>query len=361
MRNLGVTMVTAGGILAASAFAYAEDKPAPGAYQKQDPASIKLQNAFDHIGAEVHSLTKDSRTTYYIDEGHPEGRPVVFIGGQGTSLEAFQLTEFARSSRETLGLRVISVERNGFGESQFDPNLGYADYTKEVLAVLEHLGIDKFVIMAISGGGAYAVQLAAAVPERVISIHAGAASSRTLPTRTPPDCKPTAEERNERNIKYTHNPKDWWGVPGSPVLVVPGWQTRAYADGTRSFYVAGQLGDPAALTHEGMLPCADDAVVDAAKITAPVYLYWGEADKAVPVSAMEEWKKALPNVVKATVYPGEGHTVQYRHWEQILVDMAGYGDHTAICRDGQTVLVPHNEAKDVELGLCAWSKAPAAQ
>jgi hypothetical protein len=40
---------------------------------------------------------------------------LVFIGGQGTSLEAFQLSEFARTSREELGLRVISVERNGFG------------------------------------------------------------------------------------------------------------------------------------------------------------------------------------------------------------------------------------------------------
>lgn len=361
MRNLRVTMAAACGILTVSAFAHAEEKSTLGAYQKQDPASIKLQTGFDHIGAEVHSLSKNDRTTYYIDEGHPDGRPVVFIGGQGTSLEAFQLTEFARSSREALGLRIISVERNGFGESQFDPNLGYADYTKEVLAVLDHLGIDKFVIMAISGGGAYAMQLAAAVPDRILSIHAGAAVSRTLPTRTEPDCKPTVEERNERSIKYTHKPKDWWGVPGSPVLVVPGWQARAYADATRSFYVAGQLGDPAALTHEGMLPCAADAVVDATKITAPTYLYWGEADKSVPVGVMEEWKKALPNVVKATVYPGEGHTVQYRHWEQILVDMAGYADHTVICRDGQTILVPNDEAKNAELGLCAWSKAPASK
>lgn len=361
MRTLGVSMVALGGILTVSAPAFAQEAAAPGAYRTQDPASIVLQGAFDHIGAEVHSLTSGDRTSYYIDEGHPDGRPVVFIGGQGTSLEAFQLTEFARSSREALGLRVISVERNGFGKSQFDPDLGYADYTKEVLAVLDHLGVDKFVIMAISGGGAYAAQLAAAVPERVISIHAGAASPRTLPTRTAPDCTATVDDRNERNARYTHNPKDWWGVPGSPVLVIPGWQTRAYADATRSFFVGGQMGDPAALTHEGMLPCAADAVVDTAKITAPAYLYWGEADKAVPVAAMEQWKEALPNVVKATVYPGEGHTVQYRHWEQILVDMAGYGDYTAICRDGQTVLVPNGEAGDAELGLCAWSKDAAAQ
>jgi non-heme chloroperoxidase len=52
--------------------------------------------------------------------------------------------------------------------------------------VLGHLAIDRFAILAISAGGAYAAQLAAQVPERVISLHAAAAVSSTLPTRTPP-------------------------------------------------------------------------------------------------------------------------------------------------------------------------------
>jgi non-heme chloroperoxidase len=94
---------------------------------KRDPRSLELQNEFDHIGAEVHSLTRNGRTSYHIDEGNSGDRAVIFIGGAGTSLEAFQLTEFARTSRQKLGLRVISVERNGFGESQLDLNLGYAD------------------------------------------------------------------------------------------------------------------------------------------------------------------------------------------------------------------------------------------
>ncbi|RJE85790.1 alpha/beta fold hydrolase [Paracoccus onubensis] len=321
----------------------------------RDPEAFRLQDEFDHIGAEVHSLSKDGRVSFYIDEGNEQDRPVVFIGGQGTSLEAFQLTEFARTMREELGLRIISVERNGFGESEFDPSLGYTDYADEVLTVLDHLGIDKFAIMAISGGGAYAAHLAEAVPDRVISIHAGAAVSRTLPTRTEPDCSRSAEDWNESLAAYTHNPKDWWGVPGSPVLVIPGWQTKAYADGTRSFYVGGQLGDPAALTHESMLVCGQDAVADTTKIQAPVYLYYGEADEAVPVEEMRQWQSAFSNVVKAVVYPGEGHTVQYRHWDQILADMAGYDDYTVTCREGASRLIPNKDVDEGEfLGICAW-------
>jgi non-heme chloroperoxidase len=359
--GLVVTSIVAAAVaLAVPGMALGAGEPPGRDRDRPNPRSIQLQEEFDHIGAEVHSLTVGDRTSYYIDEGDPGDRAVVFLGGQGTSLEAFQLTEFARTSRQELGLRVISVERNGFGESELDLELGYDDYVDEVLAVLDHLGVERFVTVAISGGGAYAAHLAAAVPHRVISLHAAAAVSSTLPTRSERDCSATLEELNERNEQWTHNPKDWWGVPGSPVLVIPGWQTRAYADATRSFYVNGQLGDPTALSHEGMLPCLPDAVVDADRITAPTYLYWGGSDGSVPVSVMRQWQQALPNVVKAKVYPDEGHTVQYRHWDQILVDMAGYGRFTVVCRNDQTRLVPNRMAhklvkRGATLGLCAWA------
>jgi len=218
MRHLRVLLAvaTTAAVMLVPAVAAAQ----PGSHQR-DPSSIELQNEFDHIGAEVHSLAHDGRTSYYIDEGRPGQRAVVFIGGQGTSLQAFQLTEFARSSREELGLRVISVERNGFGEAELDLDLDYPDYIDEVLAVLDHLGVDRFAILGISGGGAYAAHLAAAVPDRVISPHAAAATSSTLPTRAPRNCTPTFEQRNASNAFWYANPKIWWGVPGSPVLVIP--------------------------------------------------------------------------------------------------------------------------------------------
>jgi hypothetical protein len=38
-----------------------------------------------------------------------------------------------------------------------------------------------------------------------------------------------------------------------------------------------------------------------------------------------EWRRVLPCVAALRGYPGEGHDVQYRHWEQILLDIAGVG------------------------------------
>jgi pimeloyl-ACP methyl ester carboxylesterase len=332
--------------------------------EKLRPASsLKLQDEFDHIGAEIHELTTNGRTSYYIDEGKEGDRAVVFIGGASTSVEAFQLTEFARTMREELGLRVISVERNGLGASKVDPTLGYSDYNNEVLAVLDHLGIDRFSILSISGGGAYGAQLAAAVPDRVISLHAAASVSSSLPTRTPPrNCDQTLEQRNAANMRWKRDPMAWWAVPGSPVLAVPGWQATAYLDGVRAFFMGGQLDDATAMSLPGILSCSPGAVVDPSRITAPTYLYWGGQDTSVPVSVMAQWQAALPNVVRATVYPDEGHTVQYRHWDQILADMAGYGDYTVACVRDKTKLVPNKQAADViasgaALGMCAWSHA----
>ncbi len=320
--------------------------------------NIALQDTFDHIDAQVHRLSHAGRDIYYIDEGTQRDRPVVFISGQGTSLEAFQLTEFARSSRQALGLRVIAVERNGFGASTFDPKLGYADYSKEVLAVLDHLGIDKFVVMAISGGGAYAAHLATAAPQRVISLHLGAAVSATVPGGSKPSyCGMDLQQMRQASTKYTHHPMDWWTVFRSPTQAVPGWQARAFTDATRAFYLSGQLGSPDALAHENLLPCAPDSSADLSHLKAPAFLYYGEKDEVVKPEQMQQWKKALPNVRKATLYPGEGHATQYRHWVQILADMAGYDNYTVVCRDGKTKLIANDAVrKDERLDLCAWPK-----
>ena len=138
-------------------------------------------------------------------------------------------------------MRVISVERNGFGESPLDLSLGYADYTAEVLAVLDHLGIEDFVTVAISGGGAYAAHIAATVPDRVISLHAAAATDSTLPNRTPRNCAPTFAQRNAANLFWYENPKIWWGVPGSPVLVIPaGRRPRTSTRSARSTSAVGR-------------------------------------------------------------------------------------------------------------------------
>jgi non-heme chloroperoxidase len=221
------------------------------------------------------------RVVRYIDEGSPDWRAVVFFGGLGTDVNAFYTTEFARDVRERLRLRFVSVERNGFGMTPFDPALGYEDAVDDVLGVLESLAIRRFAVVAISGGAPFAAALAARVPHRVLSLHLAAAAAG-----------PLLAECGTASLLY-----------GSPTLLAA---------------------DPA-LAHEWRLLC-DQPMADLAGLYAPAYLYWGCDDDVVPAADhVREWRRLLPRVAALRAYPGEGHDVQYRHWEQILHDVAGLG------------------------------------
>lgn len=214
-----------------------------------------LPAVFDDLGVAVQTLkTADGRTVHFTDTGEPGFRPVLFMGGTGTSARAFEMTEFLKSMRKQLKLRFITVERNGFGDSPIRAGWGYADYVAEVRAVLDHLQVQRASGVAISGGGPYMAQVAAAMPERLISLHLLAAA-----TQRPPEdavCKLSADQLTAFMKSQVQNPKTWWGFPkDSPTHKIPGFADRAYDEGARAFYIRGQMGDPAPEVAEVMRYC----------------------------------------------------------------------------------------------------------
>ena len=316
-----------------------------------------LQNSFDSLGPTMKTLeSATGRDIVYLDEGKQHWRPVVFIGGSGTSGRVFALLEFLRTTRENLRLRFISVERNGFGQTQFDENLGYTDYAKDVEELLAHLDIDKFSLFAISGGGPYSAEIASRNPDRLLSVHLAATitsfdSSSAL-------CNTPAE-----NLSFfTQNPMVWFGFPpDSPIQTIPGFQDAAFDDAARTFNMGGQVADPAALHHEFQLYCTEQTLPDLTLVHSPVYLYYGEVDTSAPIDPHAiRWQSAYSSVdVKRRFYPDEGHDVQYRHYDQILTDMAGLENRIVVCRKGKSRLVKERRvnailAKGGTLGICAW-------
>ena len=237
-----------------------------------------MEHPADHVSGPGLVAPRSGSPVRFIDEGEADWRPVVFFGGLGTDVNAFYDTEFARELREQLRLRVISVERNGFGMRGFDGTLGYADAVDDVLEVLSMLGVRRFAVVAISGGAPFAAALAARVPARVLSLHLAAA------------------------------------VAG-PLVADVGTAAVLYAN-------PGLLALDPALAHEWRLLCSEP-LPDLSYLEAPAYLYWGCSDDVVPFAHVCEWRRVLPSVAALRGYPGEGHDVHYRHWEQILHDVAG--------------------------------------
>ncbi|MGI9322263.1 MAG: alpha/beta fold hydrolase, partial [Pseudomonadales bacterium] len=321
-------------------------------------AAPPLPGSFDSLGPTVQRLTlPDGRVVNFIDDGSETGLPVVFVGGLGTSVRVIRLLDFLRSMRQELGIRVISVERNGFGETAFNPALDMADYASDVEAALARLGVGKFALFGISGGGPYVMKIASRNGARLLSVHL-AATSPTLGR------SPSCEKENPAGIfrDLLKNPQEYFAFnESSPIHRVSGLQDTAYEEAARAAFVRGQLAAPAALDHEAALYCREGAI-DTTSVTADTYAYMGLADPLIANLAPEDWQAAFPNAsVKVRAYPGEGHDVQYRHLDQILLDLAGYGDKTLVCDKGQARLADLGEVKQVMkeggfLGLCAWGR-----
>ncbi|NLU66285.1 alpha/beta hydrolase [Streptomyces sp. HNM0574] len=316
-----------------------------------------VQDEFDALGPAMHELERDGRTVHFSDTGTQEGRPVVFMGGTGTTARASGMTEFLRTTRENLDLRIISVERNGFGDTEYDPELGFDDYSQDVEAVLDRLGIERAPVVAISGGGPYAAHFAERAPERISSLHLAAAAPPY--GATSPFCALGEDAQRKQVAEQIRDPRAWWGFEkDSPVHGIPGFTDNAEEDGGRSYYLRGQKGDPSAQVHEQRLYCERPGP-GLSGLKAPAYLYTGMKDKTVPPAVQAEWKKALPGEPTVRKYADSGHDVQYRHWDQILLDLAGYADRTVVCADGRTQVPPAARAAKLlkngaTTGSCAW-------
>ena len=316
-------------------------------------AQQSLQLAFDSLGPTVEQLRSDSgRNVHFIDDGNENGTPVVFTGGLGTSVRVIRLLDFLKTMRLDLNLRFITVERNGFGQTAFDETLTMADYVNDVEQVLSHLNIDKFALFGISGGGPYTAKIAENNADRLLSIHMAATNPAI---GNPQRCNNNAPSPYAEMLRY---PMQFFGFPeNSPLHKIEGFQDTAFDEAARAHNLRGQSADPAPLMHELNLYCSEN-VMDSAHISVPVFVYLGLKDEVLGSVNPSDWLAAYPNSeVVVRTYPNGGHDVQYRHLDQILLDMATAGDKILICEDGvEKMVLPETiEGKNLNLlGLCVW-------
>jgi pimeloyl-ACP methyl ester carboxylesterase len=114
---------------------------------------------------QTHSLP-DGRVLGYAEYGYPNGFPVfVFHGFPTSRLEFFAVDKPARRRR----LRIIALDRPGFGLSTFQPHRRITDWPADVLAFAQDSRIDRFAIFGMSGGGPYALACAHALPREMLS------------------------------------------------------------------------------------------------------------------------------------------------------------------------------------------------
>ena len=270
----------------------------------------------------------DGRRLGYQEYGDPTGRPVLwFHGWIGSRLDFAPNDAVARK----LGLRVVAPDRPGCGSSDFQPNRRVIDWQADVATLADGLGFDRFGVMGHSFGGPFVAACAHSNPERISGcvIVAGIGS--------------TAEKGATKGMGGPGRLALWLGGIAPP-LVRP--FVSAMASMTRKpDTLRNGLGkmlpdDEAALfdapefanftQHMGeMVKDGTDGAYadakaflgdwgfDASDIEIPVRLFYGGADRNVPLQMGKWYRDTIPDS-ELTVYNGEGHFIMYTRAEEIL-------------------------------------------
>lgn len=109
--------------------------------------------------------TPDGRTLAVAEWGDPNGVPVIAMHGTPGGRIAYweDPAIYARH-----GLRRLTYDRPGYGESTRLRGRTVSDVTVDVAAIADALGFDRFAVTGGSGGGPHALATAAQMPDRVI-------------------------------------------------------------------------------------------------------------------------------------------------------------------------------------------------
>ena len=101
----------------------------------------------------------------FAEFGPAGGRPFVWL--HGTPGARRQIPQAARVLAEELGLRIVGVDRPGVGSSTPYRYGSLLDFVTDLTRVGDHLGLERFGVIGLSGGGPYTLAACYALPDRV--------------------------------------------------------------------------------------------------------------------------------------------------------------------------------------------------
>ncbi len=294
--------------------------------------------AFSSAGETIQ--LSDGRTLAYLETGDPEGRPVFYFhGGPGSRLEGLLYDEF----NQQLGIRMIAVDRPGYGLSGFQENRTYLDWPDDVSELADQLGIDRFAVLGWSSGGPYAAVVAHEIPQRltVAAIVAGEApyASGDLPQSVLTGDAFSGSRANRLFIWSANNGP--WLMRGlfrmmriavfrDPVGLLESSADANMSAKDKQFFARGEYSvSLVEAFRQGAKGMTHDFTIERLnwpfkleEIQAPtVLIFHGEEDSGVDPGIAEYVCTRIPSCEAPTVYPGEGHSVVYHRYEEIIQAM----------------------------------------
>lgn len=275
----------------------------------------------------------DGRRLGYAEFGDHAGAPVMYFHGwPGARVEGLLGDDAARAS----GVRLVSIDRPGMGLSTFQSNRELLDWPDDVIEIAGSLGLTRFAVLGISGGGPYAAACAWKLPDRLTS--AGIVSS--LAPFDIPGAVASMGRRNRLAFELVQRlsvlrrilmARVAWSVSRRPERALESGVTAAadvkYLDRSnvrsvleqslREAFRGGSRGpawEMGLYTRPWGFPLEE--------IRVPVHLWHGEEDVNAPISMGRYLATSIPGC-RATFYPGEAHLHFVDRLAEILAVLSG--------------------------------------
>jgi pimeloyl-ACP methyl ester carboxylesterase len=275
---------------------------------------------------------RDGRQLGFAEFGDQGGRPLLYFHGWPSSrLEP----RTGQTLCARLGVRLIAPDRPGYGLSNFAPRKSIVDWLSDVVELAEHLGLARFDVLGVSGGGPYAAACAARIPERL-------SAALMVCSVAPPDAPEATRGMIalHRCLLTFARTTPWLAQCVAGVCmrffwhkgaqVIPEQVERRLPLADRRALASPDLRQ--ALTassmealRNGVKGAAADGLLYARPwgfrlqdIRMPVHLWQGEKDVIVPPAMGHFLAKAIPNC-RATFYPEDGHfSLAFERLEEVL-------------------------------------------
>lgn len=274
----------------------------------------------------------DGRRLGVVEYGEPTAPPVLYFHGWPSS-------RFEPGLLDIGAVRLIAVDRPGYGLS--DPpararRLG--DWPADVAALADALGLDRFALFGMSGGGPFAATAAAALPERV--------SALALVSAIGPQSAPGMDAgRMGLLLGFGRNPWRQQMVFTLARHLLRSSRGEETLLAARRHLRRADSSDAAALTdvfarrllecwREGLSRSVEGAAADARiygepwpfepeRIRVPTTIWHGEADRVVPASIGRHYAARVRHA-QAHFPADEGHvSLIVNHHHAILETLLG--------------------------------------
>ncbi len=274
---------------------------------------------------------RDGRTLGYAEYGDPNGKPVFFFHGlPGSRLQRHPDESIATG----LSARIITIDRPGYGLSDFHQGRTLLDWPDDVTPRAGSLNIDRFAAVGLSGGGPYLLSCTHKMPDRITT-------ATVISGMGPIDDRDALNSLlPSMRLGLGIAPKVPWGFvrlaldpiarlisrnPLGAKKMVPSSAPQAdkKAFGRHDIQEVDRQ-DLSEAYRKGAQAALWEVVLLAKpwgfrlhEIKKKIFLWHGEEDTTVPPQMGRYVARSLADC-KSTFYPGEGHTLIYNYWREIL-------------------------------------------